>query len=115
MKKELADKARELEPNLSQIDGTRKYYGVDNNDGEMKLRTFPAGTHTEHVDTYVFDNLTKDVPQTIPFVEERPEVNVIPTVFKFREGLKNQENIIGYILGYIFRSLEAGVIDIKSE
>ena len=90
----LSDKARSLEPNLSQIDGTRKYYGVDNNDGEMKLRTFPAGTHTEHVDTYIFDNLTKDVPQTIPFIKERPEVNVMPMVFKYREGLKNQESIL---------------------
>ena len=90
----LADKARNLEPNLSQIDGTRKYYGVDNNDGEMKLRTFPAGTHTEHIDTYVFDNLTKGVPHTVPFVEERPEINVMSTAFKYREGLKNQESIL---------------------
>ena len=90
----LADKARSLEPNLSQIDGSRKYYGVDNNDGEMKLRTFPAGTHTEHIDTYVFDNLTKGVPHTVPFVEERPEINVMSTAFKYREGLKNQESIL---------------------
>ena len=90
----LADKARNLEPNLSQIDGSRKYYGVDNNDGEMKLRTFPAGTHTEHIDTYVFDNLTKGVPHTVPFVEERPEINVMSTAFKYREGLKNQESIL---------------------
>ena len=88
----LADKAKELYVD-GQLDGSRKYYGVGNGDNNIiKLRNFPAGTHTEHIDTYTYDNLTKDIPQTIDFVKEIDEVNCFVQVFKQEDEILGLED-----------------------
>lgn len=88
-----ADVAKTIEVS-DDINGTIKYYGTANNDPELKLRNFPAGTVNDHIDNYQFNNLVKGVPQVIEFVKEIPDINCIPTALKYVEGPKGQEVVL---------------------
>lgn len=88
----LADKAKEIDIE-GQLDGIAKYYGVasggTNEDNTLKLRPFPVGLATERIETLDFEILTKDVPQSIPFVREIPTVNCFVQAFKQEEAELN--------------------------
>ena len=92
----MADKAKEIDIE-GQLDGTAKYYGVGNggtsDDNTLKLRPFPVGTATERIDTLTFDILTKDVPQSIPFAREIPDVNCFVQAFKQEEAETNANGV----------------------
>lgn len=88
-----ADKAKALDI-TDDINGTIKYYGTANNDPEIKMRNFPAGTVNDHIDSYDFTNLIKGVPQTIDFVKEIPNINCIPSVLKYVDGQTNVEAVL---------------------
>lgn len=81
----MADKAKMIDV-TGQLNGSIQYYGVGNggalSDTVLKLRPFPVGTITNRIDTLTFDLLTKDVPQSIPFVREIPDVNCFAQAFK---------------------------------
>ena len=81
----MADKAKEIDIE-NQLDGNAKYYGVASGgtdaDNILRLRPFPVGLATERIETLTFDILTKDVPQSIPFVREIPTVNCFVQAFK---------------------------------
>lgn len=88
-----ADVAKTIEVS-DDINGTIKYYGTANNDPELKLRNFPAGTVNDRIDNYQFNNLIKGVPQVIEFVKEIPNINCIPSALKYVEGPKGQEIVL---------------------
>nr|DAQ97541.1 MAG TPA: carbohydrate esterase [Caudoviricetes sp.] len=81
----MADKAKTIDI-TDQLIGSAQYYGVGNggtlSDTALRLRPFPVGTSTNRIDTLDFDILTKDVPQSIPFAREIPNVNCFVQAFK---------------------------------
>lgn len=81
----MADKAKIIDV-TDQLIGSAQYYGVGNggthSETTLKLRPFPVGTATNRIDTLDFDILTKDVPQSIPFVREITDVNCFVQAFK---------------------------------
>ena len=88
----MADKAKTIDI-TDQLIGSAQYYGVGNggtlSDTALRLRPFPIGTSTNRIDTLDFDILTKDVPQSIPFVREIADVNCFVQAFKQEEAELN--------------------------
>lgn len=92
----MADKAKTIDV-TDQLIGSAQYYGVGNggtlNDTTLKLRPFPVGTTTNRIDTYTFDNLTQNVPQTIDFLRSIDEINSFVQCYEYNKGLTNQTSI----------------------
>lgn len=89
-----AESAKTLELDSSaKLNGNRMYigtsYGGDADSTEVRLREFPVGSTTDRIDTLTYPILTKDVPQTIEFLKEIPEVNCFAQAFEQEEGTQD--------------------------
>lgn len=85
----MSDKSKSLDV-TGQITGNRLYfgtaYGGDADLTEVRLRDFPIGSATDRIDTLTYPILTKDVPQTIDFLNEIPEINCFVQAFEQEQG-----------------------------
>lgn len=89
-----AESAKTLELDSSaKLNGNRMYigtsYGGDADSTEVRLREFPVGSTTDRIDTLTYPILTKDVPKTIEFLKEIPEVNCFIQAFEQEEGTQD--------------------------